>query len=99
MKKMEKKFTTVTQFNFRFYICVQIFITIERKKNYLGVHQLVSVPRPSSIFTETLFDYSQKLLTTVIPLNMSTSTWSVSPINKKILISIAIQHKFVFFSL
>ena len=30
MKKMEKKFWTVTPFYFRFYICVQIFITIER---------------------------------------------------------------------
>ena len=30
MKKMEKKFLTVTPFSFWFYICVQIFIIIEQ---------------------------------------------------------------------
>ena len=30
MKKMEKKFMTVTAFYFWFYMCVQVFITIER---------------------------------------------------------------------
>ena len=30
MNKIEKKFMTVTPFFIRFYICVQIFITIER---------------------------------------------------------------------